>query len=122
MATKLEVRSKGPNGFRRGGRFFGPDPVTVEIDDDAQADAIMREKQLYVRRLDGGAMPTDSAPNEEPPFASGLGDGSRFVPSDLTGGKPTGLSLDDAKPQATGTRRATVPEGSPPTDDERKRR
>ncbi len=87
MSVKLEVRSKSPDGFRRGGKYWGPEPQTVDLE-DAQAEQIMREKQLFVRRLDGGPMPHEGTPNEEPPHASGLSDGSRFVPSDLTGGKP----------------------------------
>lgn len=84
---KLEVRSKGPNGFRRAGQFFGPDPVEVELD-EAPANMVMREKMLFVRRLDGGPMPADDeAPEAQ---ASGLMDGMRQVPSDLTGGKPEG--------------------------------
>lgn len=125
MAIKLEVRSKGPNGFRRGGQFFGPDPREIEVEDE-QADAIMREKQLFVRRLDGGAMPSGSAPNAEPPFASGLSDGSRFVPSDKSGGKPEGD--DAAKAGKQQERRATQTAPTQPEvpaqtgDDETRRR
>lgn len=119
MAIKLEVRSKGEGGFRRGGRFFGPDPIEVELE-DAQAEAIMREKQLFVRRLDGGPMPTDET-DKNAPIASGLGEGSKPVPSDKTDGRPV---------QATTTTSAQRPaapivEGSTTTqenDDTNKRR
>ncbi len=54
--VKLEVRSKSESGFRRGGRHWGPTPVEVELEEEV-ANAVMRESQLFVRRLDGGPFP-----------------------------------------------------------------
>lgn len=105
--VKLEVRSKGPNGFRRGGRYWGPDPVEVELESE-QADAVMREGNLFVRRLDGGALPdrelrAGAAPTQ--PMFSGLEDGLKPVPSDKNAGEPT----DEQKAKAAKASRTNEP-------------
>jgi hypothetical protein len=46
----LEVRSRGAAGFRRAGRFFGPDPVEDSFDEDT-ARILRNEPQLFVREL-----------------------------------------------------------------------
>lgn len=100
MAIKLEVRSKSENGFRRGGRHWGPEPVEVELEDE-QANQVMRETNLFVRRLDGGPMPEREV-RASAPFASGLSEGSKPVPSDKTGGRPEG---SDAEVKASAPKR-----------------
>lgn len=100
MAIKLEVRSKSENGFRRAGRHWGPDPVEVELEDD-QAEQVMRETQLFVRRLDGGPMPERETRAGAPPMFSGLEDGLKPVPSDKNGGEPTDEQKAKAKAPRT---------------------
>ncbi len=60
MSIKLEVRSKSPNGFRRAGRYWGPEPVEVELEGEL-ANQVMHERQLLVRRMDGQPIPSRDA-------------------------------------------------------------
>jgi hypothetical protein len=59
--VRLEVRSKSPDGFRRAGRFFGPDPVEDSFAQDV-ADRLRNETQLFVRDV--------GAPLKKPTHAS----------------------------------------------------
>lgn len=81
--VRLEVRSKGEKGFRRAGMHFGPEPVEVELE-EAQAQAVLNESMLFVRRLDGGVPAAPPAP----PATSGL-PGSNEPPKTETEQKPT---------------------------------
>lgn len=110
MAIKLEVRSKSENGFRRAGRHWGPDPVEVELEDE-QAEQVMRESQLFVRRLDGGSMPGRESRAGAQPMFSGLEDGLKPVPSDKTGGDPTEEAKAKAKAPAAKTAANELPKG-----------
>lgn len=56
--VELEVRSRGEAGFRRAGRFFGPDPVEDSFTEDT-ARILRNEPQLLVRDL--GEARTDRA-------------------------------------------------------------
>lgn len=68
--VRLEVRSKKENGFRRGGRFFGPDPIEDSFDADA-AQRLMNEPNLLTRVLSGNvpqkAGASAQAPAPQPP-------------------------------------------------------
>jgi hypothetical protein len=51
---KIEVRAKSDKGFRRLGKFWGPEPVEVDLS-ETDAKVLLAEAQLLTRKLEGAA-------------------------------------------------------------------
>lgn len=61
VVTHLRVASKAPEGFRRCGRHWGPEPVEVDADEFTEEEILrlLGEPELIVAAVTGGLAASD---------------------------------------------------------------